>query len=194
MANDRPVTSPEDLFIRRFDQIQALLNNAPPSPLDCVDIAAALAKLISDKTCLMDAANTTRMKLRFVARQLQPMAPHLPKPAFRASLEAVDPMSEPNAPAPLTLTKDGFLGLKVMEAEGVEIRVRDLIRYARNVEGGTHFDPGKVTGEWAKIRAFSRIVAVYGAPIGFHQLVPVARVALRGMTPLYEACKAEGNR
>lgn len=188
MAHDRPVISPKDLLVRRFEEVRSLIET--PSALtamDCADVASKVAQLIADKACLMDAANTDKIKVRFHARQ----ASRLPNGLHYAVRMTMDGMDRGDAPGKQAWTKDQLLGLRVIYAGDTPITVRDVIRYVRNVEGGTHYDPGELSGEWKVLQALSHEIETKGLPTGHVAVIPIARVVLAGLAPLYAACKAE---
>lgn len=181
---------PEVLFLRRCEQLAQLSQTADyPNMVDC---ALYLYQLLIDQHTLVGAVNKNRLKIIFHARQLKELKlpAGMPQPYARALGMAIDPLAAPGGYPPQAVGLDAFLKLHIMTLDGNKLTVKDVIKYARHVDGGGHYDPGVLTGEFALLRRFGEEVLIQGAPVAAAQIAPLAWVTLRGLEPLVADVRA----
>lgn len=100
--------------------------------------------------------------------------------------DGIDPDLVPSIPGStvLRLGLDGFLGLHVMTASGVRLTVKHVIGYVRNVDGGGHYDPRELTGEYKVLRRIAGNLLAPGLDSARMQVRGISRVVLKGLTPV----------
>jgi len=111
-------------------------------------------------------------------------------PEVRAQARASWQPAGRNNPPPKELTRDELLKVPMMRIGAQNITVLDLIKYAANVKGGVHRgkrDRGKRKKDAQRDLALANIdTRTVGLEMSTHSLRAVARIVLRGLTPLVE--------
>lgn len=151
-----------------------------------IDCAHYLHQILLDKHTLISTVNTKRLKIRFEARQLKDLnlPAGFPQIHVRALGLGIDPVQAP-APVPgIRVGVDAFLKLHIMTVDDVKLTVKHVIGYVRNVDGGGHYDPTALTGEYALLRKIGGEFLIQGVPMAVAQIAPLAAVTLRGLQPL----------
>lgn len=173
----------DSLFLRRHQQIASL--SASHDHVDLLDLSDKLRQMLCDKHSLMDVVNTDRMKVKFCVGLFSfPVDEHT---TFMSLEDGIDPDTRrPGAPSKL-MSKDEFLGHTVVWLDGRGHSVKDVIGHARNVAGGSHFDPKTDREEYRYLAQLSSQLFVGGLPAGIRMLQAIGRVTARGLQPLVEA-------
>jgi hypothetical protein len=173
---------PEPLFLRRCEQMAALVQSN--DEVDLLDVARLLRQILMDKHSLLDAANKSRVKIKFhvgVSSYDVP-DPH-EKATFWMILDGLDPeIRRPGAPS-AHLTHNQFLQHVVINDHGTKITIKDVIDNAAHVSGGVHYDPRLKNTPIAHV---NRKVSVLGFPVDVTYLKGIAKVALKAMQPVID--------
>jgi hypothetical protein len=182
----------EYLFARAFEELdQRLAEGSLYAGLRC---AAILRQMFADQhTLIAQAKRGYSTKLTFSVLH--------PRPVDYAALGIAPPdlmvMGDQleNTPAPLirsNLNLDQFLGFKVANYQGAAFSVRDVIKYLADACGGVHL--GAPKGDQEVLRELDRVLV----EMGVESLRPsagtirgIAKVAVDGLRPLYEAIIAK---
>jgi hypothetical protein len=182
----------EYLFARAFEELdQRLAEGTLYAGLRC---AAILRQMFADQhTLIAQAKRGYSTKLTFSVLH--------PRPVDYAALGISPPdlmvMGDQleNTPAPLirsNLNLDQFLGFKVANYQGAAFSVRALIKYLADACGGVHL--GAPKGDQEVLRELDRVLV----EMGVESLRPsagtirgIAKVAVDGLRPLYEAIIAK---
>lgn len=182
----------EYLFARAFEELdQRLGEGSLYAGLRC---AAILRQMFADQhTLIAQAKRGYSTKLTFSVLY--------PRPVDYAALGIAPPdlmvMGDQleNTPAPLirsNLNLDQFLGFKLANYQGAAFSVRDVIKYLADACGGVHL--GAPKGDQEVLRELDRVLV----EAGVESLRPsagtirgIAKVAVDGLRPLYEAIIAK---
>ena len=182
---------PDELFCKTIDDIQSVVEN--PTSYEILRSTALLRQLLLDGNRLVDVVNRQRrLRLRFtiadgwehpVARMMRSM-----NPAFLAILDNFQPDAQfPNTNV-RDLTRDQLLSYDVMLINGRNYTVANIISHCANVVGGVHIGEPR-TPEEHELTSIQETIEVGGFSVNLRQLLPVLRVVLDGLRPLYDAIR-----
>ncbi len=174
----------ESLFIRRCERIDLLCRSS--DQIDLIDLSVPLYSVMCDQHALMDVVNHNKIKLRFEVGLNPPDPPGWPPPASWTFIHGLDPYSASTKQPSTFVNKDDFLGYPVAGIGELTLRVKHVIGYARNVEGGGHFDPRDLYGEYRILRLMGQSEFVAMLPLSLSHLRTIGRIAVRGLQPLVE--------
>jgi hypothetical protein len=150
--------------------------------------AGLLRKLLLEGEALVDIVNRPyRERLRFRANVAEPiwMRVNVPKPNFYSVQDGLDPETAPPGARSAGLTKDDFLKLMVLLAQGAEFTVKDVISQVANVSGAVK--AGKPRSEEEELLvAVSDSFRIGGYDPVVRTLQPIGRIVLRALAPLRE--------
>ena len=108
-------------------------------------------------------------------------------PMYWSLEDAIDPELDhpPGLSAPYEATRDQLLARRVMVLNQEQVTVHNLIDQLAHIEGAVHSsapeDPREVL-----LHQAARELFVGGLPAGVRQIQSIARVVLRGVSPLRE--------
>jgi hypothetical protein len=175
------------LFLRRCEEIAALQAGAA-NELDLLDIAAKMRQLLYDQHCLVDAVNDQKINIKFVVCPFGINMPP-PKSGIMALGDGLDPETSPPK-TPIPLDREQFGSYVVLYLDARPVTIKGIIRYAANVAGGIHFDPKNSKAEYETLKLFEGTITLMGVSPGSIHLRAIARVVLRGLSPLMQTVKA----
>lgn len=180
---------PERLFVRTLDDLAQRAESV--DEYEALLVAGLLRKLLLDAHPLMDQVNAAhRLKLRFAINGPTPYEELVLSdgPVYWSLVDAIDP--ELDHPRGLTAlqeaTRDQLLGRRVMYIQGHDVTVRDLIDQLAHIEGAVHSGRPREAREELLTRA-NREIYFGDLPAGVRQIQSIARVVVRGLTPLRDA-------
>lgn len=170
--------SSEELLVHRYNDLLTGVNDARDG-YDIVNLGAILRQLLLDG--LVDRANQNhRIKLRFVINRPS-AASELPvKPDILFHGEAINPRSITTAKGQESVKLDGFLKLVIIEIEGEQFTVKDIIKYAANKAGGVHFDPNLDERETTMQETLDRL-GLYGISPLANAVLSISKVVLSSL-------------
>jgi hypothetical protein len=176
--------SPEELFVRRFDDL--VLGLKARDNYEVVKVGAILRQLLLDDTPLIHKANRQhRLKLRFIVNDIS--SKELPVQLdvhFVAS--GLDPSMLSMATGTKSVSLDQFLGLQILSSKTNKFTIRELIKYAANKAGGVHHGDTLDGREAELLRILEKVGGLGFSPITL-ALRSIARVTLTTLAPLREA-------
>jgi uncharacterized protein (DUF486 family) len=131
-------TSPEDLFTRRYNELQEYSGSADHyTNLKCSSI---LRQLLLDQTPLINLANKkTRLKIEFKVDNTFHQKLPLSSAILYTSTEVGNLVLKFSVNLK-TLKLDKFLSLQILEIENTRFTVKEIIKFASNKMGGIHLD------------------------------------------------------
>lgn len=180
--------SPQELFIRRIDELRQILAN--PSETNLFDAAPKLRQLLLDGDPLMNQANREiRDKFWFIVTALT-ARPNPDHPAAQGAVfsQIADGIA-PNPAFPMLpqkrINRDEFLRLEVLYHEGRAATVHEVIDYVCHYAGAVH----KATPdspETKSIEAAAINFGVGGMPSVLRGLTGIIQVVITACEPLYQ--------
>jgi hypothetical protein len=175
----------DTLFLRTLDDIEARLSQR--DPYEILLIAGPLRKLFLDDHPLVDRVNKNhRAKLSFETTVSSDPRQESPAPTFWSVQDGIDPDTAPPFKKRQVLTRDQFFQSLVAIVGGHSYTIRDIVLFEANVVGAVHAGAPKTDKESALHQIDSQIsVGGYGSAL--RQLLAIARVCLKTLSPLRQA-------
>ena len=177
----------DELFLITIEELERLLE-LKAQQVDAIALSAALRKLVIEGGIVAGAANPRKEKIEYeISDGGRPPANGDWAPGI-----ALDP--DVGVGSSTIVDRQGLLHHVAMVEGGMRITVGDIIKYVANYAGGVHTSrPDKpemsalANCDWS---------AHYTTPEGrlsgaAYALLPIARVVLRGLTPLRTRVAAE---
>jgi hypothetical protein len=180
------------LFLRTLSDLDS--RSRSNDPYEVMGIAGLIRKLFLEKHCLVDSVNQDlHVKLKFVTCESGAPQPASFPPgsnSFWSLQDGLDPENSPPGFEVLTLSRKEFFQQIVIVTADHAYSIKEVVRYVAHVVGGIHIG----SPESDKEKALQKIDATFqlgGGPMAIRQLLPVARVLIRGLSPLKEAIEVE---
>jgi len=184
--------SPQDVFIIDYRNLLDISSN--PSDANILHACLIIRKFFLDKSPLCDTVNKTfRTQILF-----EVPVPYLQTdsflssidnviskaPSFASTFDAIDPETFPNC-AREKIHRDRFFNLPISRYKGTTYPIKHIILYLANVGGGVHYDPS--ARKYAHLDSVSSEInlLISGMGIESRAILPVCRVVLRALEPLY---------
>src|SRR5262245_52921768 len=177
----------ERLFIARCKRVGELAQS--PNEFEMLNLAANLRQLLVDDYPLVHQANReNRLKLVFQVGEFRNQPDQY---TLIVGLEdGLDPDTQRPGSSSREVNFDGFMNHKILFLKGKGHSVQDVIQMAANVAGGVHRTDNP-SEKHKLIAAYSSSVSIGGLPGATRQLQAIARVALKGLSPLIAAIKSK---
>lgn len=155
--------------------------------IDLLDLAAILRQLLLDDYPLIHKVNANHhLKLSFHVGTFRNQPD---ENVMLQSLEdGLDPETRPSGSPSKHVDFDGFIKHQILFIKGTGHSVRDVIKLGSDVAGGVHQTQNPKDRQ-RLIAEYSVRIGIGGLPGAIRQLKAIARVALKGLRPLIEACK-----
>jgi hypothetical protein len=131
----------EALFVATLDWLHRASTRDPLDAYEMVLTSGRLRLLLLDGAPLVHTVNRERrLKLAFDVGDHSPPPAPLPQPLFWAVPDGLNPnhMTTTHNVPMLSLSLDEFLARRILVYEGVDVKVKELIRHAAHVSGGVH--------------------------------------------------------
>jgi hypothetical protein len=177
--------SPEELFVRRFDEINAGLRAR--DDFDRLKTASALRQLLLDGSPLLHEVNRTRkLKIQFVVNNVGTSADFSTPPDLLFHGRGLDPSGGQPVTGTRTVNLDQFLSTPVVESPTGSVTVKDIIGFIANKAGGVHFDSSRSRQD-AKLEELLGTVSRFGIDSVAASLDAIARITLSALSPLRRA-------
>jgi hypothetical protein len=177
----------ERLFIQRCERTGELAQSQ--KEIDMLDLAANLRQLLVDDYPLVHQANAeNRLKLTFRVGEFRNQPDQYT--AILALEDGLDPDTRPPGSPSREVNFNGFMNHRILFLKGKGHSVQDVIQMAANVAGGVHRTDNP-SDKQKLIADYSRSVSIGGLPGAIRQLQAIARVALKGLSPLIAAIETK---
>lgn len=177
----------DEFFCNAIDEIQGVVDN--PSSYGILRSSALLRQLLLDRERLVDVVNRDRhVRLRFKVADGWERAERIAQLTnlqFIGVFDGIHPDGLPNARI-RDLTRDQFLNYNVLRVNGRTLTVRDVLLHCAHVDGGVHFGRPR-TPEQQILTSIRDSVEIGGFPVNLRQLLPILRIVLDSLRPLYDA-------
>jgi hypothetical protein len=179
----------EPLFVHTVEDLKR--RSAVVDEYEALLAGGLLRKLLMDGHPLVDQVNARyRIKLRFFINGPTRYEELVlaDRPSFWSLGDGIDPSLDhpPGLSAPQEATRDQLLSRGVMVVKDSRVSVRDLIDQLAHIEGAVHSGKPRDPRE-AMLKQVERNLYIGGLPAGVRQVQSIARVVVRGLTPLYRA-------
>lgn len=174
----------DSLFLEVIDDLRA--KTVSSTPYDILKSAGLIRQLILDMPTLVSIVKRGRIgKIHFKVKNLRPM------PGVDAWFigDGLDPDTSPPIGTIVTLSLDEFLKVIVLQENGNNITIKEVVRYVAHILGGVHAGTPQeksdiILDELDKHWKLGN----QGAPI--YSLAAIARVVLKALEPLEAHIKA----
>lgn len=172
-------TSPEDLFTRRYNELQEYSGSADHyTNLKCSSI---LRQLLLDQTPLINLANRkTRLKIEFKVDNTFHQKLPLSSAILYTSTEVGNLVLKFSVNLKI-LKLDKFLSLQILEIENTKFTVKEVIKFASNKMGGIHLDASNEPNEKVLEASLEKLekLNIPALAIAINSIAKIALISLR---------------
>jgi hypothetical protein len=173
------------LFIRTLEDIGHRLTAT--DPYEILLISGLIRKLFLDDHPLVDQVNRThRLKLSFEITIPINKPQNEPHPTFWTMQDGLDPDTAPPFKQRYTATRDQFFQTIVTIVNSHAYTVREIVLFEANVVGAVHAGATKTDKEFV-LKQIDSTISVGGYGSSLRQLLAIARIVLKALTPLRQA-------
>ena len=193
---------PEDLFLHKREDLLRRIDptTMPPSLPDAEYRVLMASPLLRELllSSLVDRVNRPhRVKITYRCVPLTPMKDlGLPVPDLHLAAAGFALVDQVNPQFVQTLAVEQFLKATVGTVGEHVLTVYDLVEYAANAAGGTHYDPTPKADKPKRtvVDDLNNYVRLNGFQAALHALMSIGEVVVVGLEPLAQAIKAERGR
>ncbi len=180
-----------DLFLRDIEKLKTLKDSN--DWYEILESANLVYRLLFDSPSQADTVNNTlNPKNKIVFTIIKDDIPDDPSLIFTEIADGLDPDTSPPFCKPIILNKNELYKVIVMKLNNLFISIGSLVKFLRNVQGGTHKRSPKPTeAEEVLLDQIQKELKIGGHPAGLLTMKALARVVYKALLPLYERIKTE---
>ena len=173
---------PKELFLKILEDLEQKSHSN--DWYDMLLISGLIYKLLYDKHPLVDEINASKLQISFEVNNRRGTS--IDSSLIFWSIEdGFDPeTSVPSLSKPINVNREGLYTQQVMRINGEVINVKDLIRFLRNKQGGVHHDNVALVDKDKLLKQLQTELGIGGVPGGLRLMRAIARVVVKGLTPL----------
>lgn len=177
----------EDLFINTHNDLIRKAKSG--SAFDLVRASGQLRQWLIDGSRLIDFVNREhKLQLRYPLPEFKPGVEHALFGQYDWDFTIKPDILDPELQAPFLTrvpgTRDQLLAYVVASEGRRELKVYDMLTFEANVMGGVHFGTPKSEADRI-LEGMNGRVVVKGLRVSLQQMIPIIKVVLLGVKPLY---------
>ena len=178
-----------DLFCNKYDELKELVELRVPYNL--TKASAIIRQLLINGTPLMNQANAHhKLKITFPVSQFS--VPDLSEPINQGMgiwiiQDTLYPPEKPTDPCDY-LRRDQFLSKIIMLIYGMEISIKDVIKFEANVKGGVHLKNVLSKDEEKIMEFLANTISILGDRPTRRIQSSIGKSVIEGLKELRQAC------